>query len=194
MSMTNSRCISESTAASRRGRCLSKAYRIMPCPPLTAGRIEPVRHRRNLRGNVGRQRRRRCFRLDVEGRQRMRASPSGRGDGPRSGATEKQQPARPGCHLSAPLGVRSKPKCKLLGALTAGGRVTHGCPSGARRETGADRAVQIPQAYGDGHRELSGWASCAFLTTRFLGTGNRLGESLSPLPLFHFLKSGVSKQ
>ena len=171
-------CITESTAASWRGRCAPKADRIMPHLPLTAGRIEPVRSRWSLRGNVGRQRRRRCFRLDVEGRQWMRASPSGRGDGPRSGAMRNSNPRVRDVTCLAPLGVRSKPKCKLLGALTAGGRVTHGCPSGARRETGADRAVRIPQAYGDGHRELSGWASCAFLTTRFLDTGNRLGESL----------------
>ncbi len=102
---------------------------------------------------------------------------------------EKQQPARPGCSLSAPLGVRSKPKRKLLGALTAGGRVTHGCPSGARRETGADRAVRIPQAYGDGHRKLCGWASCAFLTTSFLGTGNpSVVRYAIPATLIPFLK------
>ena len=41
---------------------------------MMAGRIEPVLDGQNLRGNVGKQRRRRCFRIDVEGCQVMQGS------------------------------------------------------------------------------------------------------------------------
>ena len=36
----------------------------------------------------------------------------------------------------------------------------------------ADGSVVKPARWVGRHRKLSGWASCAFLTTSFLGTGN----------------------
>ena len=54
--------------------CRRDGQGYMPYPPLMAGRIEVAEGDRNLRGNVGRERRSRSCRIDVEGDHRMRGN------------------------------------------------------------------------------------------------------------------------
>ena len=134
------RCILGNTAVSRYGRCAPKADRIMPHPPMTAGRIEPVRNRWSLRGNVEDRRRWRRSCIDVEGHQWMRASPSGRGDGPRSGAMRKSNPRVTVGYVQAFRGVRNT-ETLLERWQLACGRNTQGRTVRPRRDARAEQVI-----------------------------------------------------
>lgn len=98
------------------------------------------------RGEVGNRKTWRRFRVNLKGWDWMRACSAAAGEGHGDGATVKKiQPARPGCHLSAPWGVRSKPKCKLRGALMAGIGLPTAAHLGEARGRSLSMAYRIPK-------------------------------------------------
>lgn len=93
-------------------------------------------------GTVGERRRSRRSRINIEGDQVMRA-------------LRKSNPCGRVSVVGSPA-LRSKPKRKLLGALTVSGRVTHGFPYwGETRDNGQAHYTGYLRTYGGWYRKLS---------------------------------------